>query len=221
MATAEVGIFDAPPEDELPEFARVLLGYDPREVDEHLREAGHQLMTLEVELHRARAEAQSALQRVSAAREEVYAEIAGRMADVIKATDQHAERVRADAEEAARGRVAEAEREAGQIRKEAKAEASDLRTEAGELLDRAKAEAAEVMGGLEAERESALRELERLGDRLSTLAGRLQDIRNGVRPAASPARPKVSSNGGTAPSFDTTELEVPDTEAPPAEETSD
>jgi hypothetical protein len=221
MATAEVGIFDAPPEDELPEFARVLLGYDPREVDEHLREAGRQMMTLEVDLHRARAEAQSALQRLSTAREEVYAEIAGRMADVIKATDQHAERVRGDAEEAARGRVADAEREAGQIRKEARAEAGDLRTEAGEVLDRAKAEAAEVTGALEAERESALRELERLGDRLSNLAGRLQDARKGVRPATSPSRHKVSSNGESAASFDTSELELPEPETTSGEEAPD
>jgi hypothetical protein len=200
MATADVGIFDAPPEDEPPDFARVVLGYDPREVDEHVRDVARQVATLEDQLHRARADAQEALHRLSVAREEVYAEIAGRMADVIKATDLHAERVRGDAEDAARKRLSEADREAGQIRWEAKAEAGALRIEAGEMLDRAKADAAEVMGTLDAERESALRELERLGERLASLAGRLQDIRRGVRPPATAEGQRVSSAGSFPPS---------------------
>jgi chromosome segregation ATPase len=212
MATADVGIFDAPPQDELPEFARVLLGYDAREVDEHLREIGRRTQALEDELHRARADTQTVLYRLSVAREEVYAEIAGRMADVIKATDLHAERVRGEAEEAARGRLEDADREAGQIRTEAKAEAGHLRAEAGEALDRAKTEAAAVIAGLEAERESALREMDRLGDRLANLAGRLQDLRKGVRPPPPPAGQNVSSNGGPADEPEPTELGSPEPE---------
>jgi chromosome segregation ATPase len=208
MATADVGIFDAPPEDELPNFARVVLGYDPREVDEYLRDLSRRIASLEDGLHRARAEAQESLHRLSVAREEVYAEIAGRMADVIKATDLHAERVRGDAEDAARNRLAEADREAGQIRSDAKAEAGALRIEAGEVLDRAKADAAEVIGTLDAERESAVQELERLGERLGSLAGRLQDIRKGVRPPATTGRQTGSSNGRSAPSLEPELLDV-------------
>jgi cell division septum initiation protein DivIVA len=208
MATADVGIFDAPPEDELPNFARVVLGYDPREVDEYLRVVARERASFDNELHRARAEAQEALHRLSVAREEVYAEIAGRMADVIKASDLHAERVRDDAEDAARKRLAEADREATQIRSDATAEAGALRIEAGEVLDRAKANAAEVIGALDAERESALRELERLGERLASLAGRLQDIRRGVPPPASTDRQKASFNESSAPSLEPELLDV-------------
>jgi cell division septum initiation protein DivIVA len=170
MSMAEVGIFGAPPEDEFhPEFAKVLLGFDPRHVEEYVSQAAERIVALEQELRETRDKLEATRRRASDAREAVYLEIAGRMAEVMRSADEQAEKLRHDAEDGHRRMVNEALQEADQIRRDAEDFSERLRTEAEGELRSAKLEAARVLGALIVHRDALL-------DELATMRTHLEDL---------------------------------------------
>lgn len=170
MSMAEVGIFGAPPEDEFhPDFAKVLLGFDPRHVEEYVSQAAERIVALEQELRETREKLEATRRRASNAREAVYLEIAGRMAEVMRSADEQAEKLRHDAEDGHRRMVDEALQEADQIRRDAEDFSERLRTEAEGELRSAKLEAARVLGALIVHRDALL-------DELATMRAHLEDL---------------------------------------------
>src|SRR5437879_5701489 len=98
MTMAEVGVFGTPPDDEFhPEFAKVLLGFDPRHVEEYVSQAAERIVHLEQELRETREKLEATRRRASNARDAVYHEIAGRMAEVMRSADEQSEKLRQEA----------------------------------------------------------------------------------------------------------------------------
>src|SRR6058998_883358 len=162
MSTVDIDLFGPPSEeDELhPEFAKVLLGFDPRHVEEFVGQAIERIVALETQLRetrsqldQARAEIEAANQRSTLAREEAYGEVAGRMAELLRAADHYSEKLRRETEEACKRQLTEAGQEAEQIRREAEASADAHRAEAEAELRAARIEADEILGELAKQRD--------------------------------------------------------------------
>src|SRR5206468_6802976 len=98
MSTVDIDLFGPPSEeDELhPDFAKVLLGFDPRHVEEFVGQVVERITLLERRLKDTRTHLEAANRRAAAAREEAYGEVAARMAELLRAADHQAERVRQD-----------------------------------------------------------------------------------------------------------------------------
>jgi vacuolar-type H+-ATPase subunit H len=174
MSTADLDIF-GPPEatDPSPRFSTVLRGFDPEQVRDHVA----QLLARIEELERAVAEAEagrdSARRRYASAREDAYAQVAGQVADLLRAADQQAEKLRREAGEEADRRVAEAKQLAEQIQREAEDEADRLRREGENTLTRARDETERVLGGLTSKREAVLTEIRATRDHLRVVLQQL------------------------------------------------
>src|SRR5207247_5803276 len=106
-------------EERHPEFAKVLLGFDPRHVEEFVGQVEERIVSLERQLRDARAHLEAANRRAAAAREEAYGEGAGRMAELLRAADQQADRIRVETEDACRRQLTEAGIQADPFRREA------------------------------------------------------------------------------------------------------
>src|SRR5437867_2118110 len=122
MSTVDVDqLFGTPQEEDErhPEFGKVLLGFDPRHVEEFVEQAAERIEVLERQLRDTRSHLEAANRRAASAREEAYGEVAGRMAELLRAADQHAERIRAEADEACRRVLAEAGQQGEMIKREA------------------------------------------------------------------------------------------------------
>lgn len=174
--SVDIGLFGPQADDEEvhPDFNKVLLGFDPRHVEEFVAQAEERISQLERQVRDARAHADAANRRAAAAREEAYGEIAGRMAELLRAADHQAEKLRRDTEEASHRQLAEASQEADQVRREAEARAESLRAE-GELeLANAKTESRRVLGDLARHRDALIGELESLRGHLVGLVGRVE-----------------------------------------------
>lgn len=178
MSTVDLDIFGPPPsdeEDELhPEFSKVLLGFDPRHVEEFVAQIEERIMVLERQLRDARSQVDAANRRAGAAREEAYAEVAGKMAELVRAADLQAEKLRRDTEETCHRQMAESQQQAEQIRREAEAEGEAMRTEADTGLARARTEANRILGELGRQRDALIDDLQRMRAHLLGLADDIQ-----------------------------------------------
>src|SRR5947208_3969591 len=139
MSMIDIDLFGPETEEEEihPDFAKVLLGFDPRHVEEFVSQAEDRITLLERqlretkdELDRATAEVEAANRRIATAREEAYGEVAGKMAELLRAADHYAEKLRHDTEDACKRQLAESAQEAEQIRREAEAAGDAQRAEA-------------------------------------------------------------------------------------------
>jgi cell division septum initiation protein DivIVA len=179
--SVDIGLFGPQADDEEvhPDFNKVLLGFDPRHVEEFVAQAEERIAQLERQVRDARAHADAANRRAAAAREEAYGEIAGRMAELLRAADHQAEKLRHDTDEACHRQLAEASQEADQVRREAEARAESLRADGEIELANAKAESRRVLGELARHRDVLIGELESIRGHLVSLVGRVE---NAVRP---------------------------------------
>jgi hypothetical protein len=174
--SVDIGLFGPQAEDEElhPDFNKVLLGFDPRHVEEFVAQTEERIAQLERLLRDARTHADAANRRAATAREEAYGEIAGRMAELLRAADHQAEKVRRDTDELTRRQLAEATQEADQVRREAEARADSLRAEGEVELANAKAESRRVLGELARHRDALIGELQSLRDHLMGLVDRVE-----------------------------------------------
>jgi cell division septum initiation protein DivIVA len=155
MSMVDLDLFGAPPEDDElhPEFAKVLLGFDPRHVEEFVSQTEDRIATLERQLQESRTQLDAATRRLTTAREEAYGDVAGKMAELLRAADHYAEKLRRETDENSRRILAEAAQQAEQIRRDAEAEADSNRAEAEAELREAKAEADRLLGQLGRQRD--------------------------------------------------------------------
>lgn len=168
------------------EFTTARRGYEPDQVREYLRQIADQVQSLEERLREARLEAG----RAASGAADPYQSLAGKMADVIRAADEHAERTVSEANEEAQKILGEARSQADRIRAESRARADEERRESSARLERSRADAERAIAGLSVRREGLVRELRELRERLLSMAGAL--------PAANGPTIDVSSPDATA-----------------------
>jgi DivIVA domain-containing protein len=178
------------------QFATVRRGYDPDQVHDYLNQVALQVEALEGELREQRLappaeeapakETQPAIEAQpvmpppqpviapAADTDAAYERISKRLASVLKAADEEAQKLIADAREQASTLIEEARAEADRIRVDAQASAEEARTQSHDELQRAKAEADRVLGGLEQRRESLLSQMHEMQSRLLAVAQNLE-----------------------------------------------
>ena len=131
------------------QFATTRRGFDPDEVREYLAqaatwfdEAKRYLSRLERERRELLAQREALMQSQVSSESDPYQQLAARMADVLRAVDQHAQTLRREVDEDARRQSTEAEQQAEQIRAEAEQQAGQVRAEAEAGASRVREEAA-------------------------------------------------------------------------------
>ena len=182
MASTELDLPLLPSADQIRrrEFATIRRGYDPDQVREYLNQISVQVEMLEQELREARLAA-SAQDRVVTVAEPApdadgdhYERFAGKVADVLRAADEHAERVVQDAREEAGRALTEARTETDRIRVDAQARAEEARQQGSEVLLNARAEAERMLSTLSARRETLVEQLAQMQTRLLGVARELE-----------------------------------------------
>jgi cell division septum initiation protein DivIVA len=167
MSTADLDIFGPPDAtDPHPRFNTVLRGFDPEQVRDHVAQLLARIEDLERELGEAEASRDAARRRYATAREDAYSQVAGQVADLLRAADQQAEKLRREAGEEAARRIAEAKQLAEQIQREAEDEAERLRRDGEDTLNRAREETERVLGGLTSRRDAVLGDIRATRDHL-------------------------------------------------------
>jgi cell division septum initiation protein DivIVA len=195
MSTSDPGS-DTPERDRpipLPEFERVLRGFDPRAVNSFLKTTLTRIRDLEGQVADLHAQLQGASQGrtlaapSSADRYEMFSE---HVADLVRAFDQDVERIRSVAEaearrvvEAARARAETDTREAGERSREATTQVETMLQEARAEADRIRLDAEARAGEITAKADHALDDARaRASELLSDLEGRrgsvLADMRS-------------------------------------------
>ena len=176
------------------EFVSVRRGYDPDQVRTYLTQVGDQVEKLEEQVRvadaqtaealQAKAEAQAAAKAATQAaaeagqleappapaREDIYADLSERMADMLRTAERHAQDVRKEADAECAKMVAEARAAADKIRIDSQGKAEELRQEADEVLSDARREAEQMLSGLHVKRDALVAELEEMRDRLLSMA---------------------------------------------------
>jgi DivIVA domain-containing protein len=184
VSTADVELFGPPDADgTYPRFTTVLRGYDPEQVRDYVLRLGARVDELEQELEEARSERDAARKRFGTARDDAYNQLGLRMADVLRTADRQAEKIREDADEEVKQRVAQSKQLAQQIEREAEERAEQLRAEGQELRQRTAVEREQLLGGLVASRDIALSDLGAAKDHLVGIVDRLEVAIEVVRSA--------------------------------------
>ncbi|HEV8564707.1 MAG TPA: DivIVA domain-containing protein [Actinomycetota bacterium] len=158
------------------EFATIRRGYDPEQVREYLLMISRQVEILERELREARLHAAASPEVVSVPEpaEDPYERLAKRIADVLRSSDEQAERILEDARAEAALTVSEARSEADRIRVDAQSRAEEARHAGGEVLKNAEAEAERVLSTLSARRETLVEQLQLMQSKLIGAAQELE-----------------------------------------------
>jgi cell division septum initiation protein DivIVA len=186
-----------------PEFAKVLKGFDPMEVEAYVFQVTQYVEALEREIERLQGQRDAAESHYAGVVDEAYAQVAGRMGEVLLAADQYVEKICHHAEEVAKRRLSEADRrsekvhteaenDAAKIRAEAKAEAERMRESGDQALSDALGEVDRVLGGLVLRRDEMLSELSDVRSKVLDVIGRI-DVATAAAKSrrGSPATPSV------------------------------
>jgi cell division septum initiation protein DivIVA len=186
-----------------PEFAKVLKGFDPMEVEAYVFQVTQYVEALEKEIERLQGQRDAAESHYAGVVDEAYGQVAARMGEVLLAADQYVEKISREAEEAARRTVTdagrngdairkEAENEAARIRGEAEAEAARMRESGDQALSDALAEVDRVLGGLVLRRDEMLGELSDVRSKVLDVIARI-DVASAAAKArrGTPATPAV------------------------------
>lgn len=164
------------------EFVSIRRGYDPEQVRNYLKQVGDQVEELEEQVRVASAQAASALQAKveletrqleappAPSKEDLYANLSERMADMLRTAERHADDVRREAEEECARMVAEARSEADEIRIDSQGKAEEIRQEADDIMAAAKRDAEQMLSGLHLKRDALVAELEEMRAKLLSMA---------------------------------------------------
>jgi cell division septum initiation protein DivIVA len=175
-----------------PEFAKVLKGYDPMEVDAFVFEAKARIEELERDIRTMRDERDVARRQFTDVADDVYRDIAERMADVIAAADKQAHKMLDEAEREATALMATTERQAEDVVRKAETEVERLRRQGEERVRQANAEVDRLLGGLMLRRDDIVAELGLVRQR--TL-GVVEKIDAAISVSSVPPRVPEASNG--------------------------
>ncbi|MBI2237662.1 MAG: DivIVA domain-containing protein, partial [Actinobacteria bacterium] len=185
------------------EFASVRRGYDPDQVRDYLEQIADQVGRLESSLREARLKAEPAPRGQAAAKPDAkpdaYGELATRVADLIRAADQQAERLRREAAEEAERILSEARTDADRIRLEAQVKAEEARTAGDKALREAKERADRAISGLAARRESLVEQLQAMQERLLAVARELETTIEKPKESAVSDDAEAEAEGEEAP----------------------
>jgi len=166
------------------DFTLVRRGYDPEEVNDHLRSLSVRIEALERQLRDAEGQL-TAMRRGSqdvwknayrTAKEELYDRFASRLSEILKTADRIADEARSEAEETARTTVSRAESDADRMVGDARREADELKRDAEQARERAEVERETILRDLEARRNGILREVYSAADRLGTAVSGLRTL---------------------------------------------
>jgi cell division septum initiation protein DivIVA len=165
----------APPV-QLPQFEKVLRGFDPpavnsflRTVLTRLRDLEGQVLGLQTELEDARKFGASS-QKDPGSSQDRYAAFSGHVADVVRAFDQDVERVRSDAEAEARRIVETAKAKIEADSREAAERNQESKTRSESMLEEARAEADRIKLDAQAKAEEIRSKADRALDEARTRA---------------------------------------------------
>jgi DivIVA domain-containing protein len=147
------------------EFDTARRGYDRDQVRDYLQ----QVAMLVDDLNRALREA-----REQAPAEDPYGRLAGRVADVLRSTDEQAEKILHDAREEAARTLGEAREETDRAHADAQSHAEAARREGDEILQNAKEEAARMLSGSSAARVGLVEKMQLMRSRLKDAAQELE-----------------------------------------------
>jgi DivIVA domain-containing protein len=208
------------------EFVIVRRGYDPAQVRGFLEQVADEVRKLEAMLQQARVDAEAAARSASKARTDPYAELADRVAGVLRAVDAEAQALRLDAGREAERIVVEARADAERILSDAEARADEIRTDAQKTLREAQEQADRAITGLSAKRDTLVEQLAAMQERLIVVArdlestiGMPEPIDLSARSASGPPGPPADAAWGEAPKGPPsgTAAPGPEAEAPQAE----
>src|SRR6266542_1615189 len=162
------------------EFAQVRRGYDPDQVRRFLQTVAAWMDDLETDLAEARAAATSpegARQPEHRAepREDLYAALGVRVAEVLRTAEGIAEQVTRETEETAQRLLEEARTEAIRLRHRAQEEADRVREEAARALETARVEAERTISSLSERRTVLAAELHATKSRLMGIVTQLEE----------------------------------------------
>ena len=184
-------------------FASVRRGFDPDQVRDYLEQIAEQVERLEQELKDAKLEAESAkssaagqAQAAAQAQHDPYKDLGTRMAELIRAADDQAQRLVEDAHSEAARVLADARGEADRIRTDAQARAEEARYQGSEALRRAREEADRALAGLSSRREKLVVHLQEMQSKLLGVARELESAIDPDRESSvtdRPATPPFSS----------------------------
>jgi DivIVA domain-containing protein len=179
MSSTDLGLPLLPTSDQIRrrEFATIRRGYDPEQVRDYLQQIATQVETLEQQLREAKLDAERQEQVItlpeSAPAPDPYERLAARVADVLRAADERAERILQDAREEAALALSQARTENGRMRADARSREEEARQQANEILKNARVEAERVLSLLAARRETFAEQLQQLQARLLGVAQQL------------------------------------------------
>lgn len=178
------------------EFVAVRRGYDPGQVRDFLEQVADQVQQLEGMLREARLEAEAAVRAASGPRADPYEELARRVAALLRAADEEAERIRREAREEAERVLAEARADADRIRVNARSEAREIRAEAEAALREAREQADRAIAGLATKRDELVEQLAAMQERLVGVARELESTISA--PVGVPETPQERASGEDA-----------------------
>jgi len=166
------------------DFTLVRRGYDPEEVNDHLRSVSVRIEALERQLRDAEGQL-TAMRRGSqdvwknayrTAKDELYERFAARLSEILKTADRLADEARAEAEDSAQATIARTQSETQRMLADARHEADALKRDAEEARNRAEAERDTILRDLETRRGAILREVYQAADRLGTAVSGLRTL---------------------------------------------
>lgn len=152
------------------EFVAIRRGYDPAQVRDFLDQVADHVQQMESMLRESRMEADAAIRAASQPRVDPYTQLAGRVAGVLRAADDEAERSRRDARAEAERILSEARTDADRIRSDAQARAEEMRAEAERILQEARSRADRTIAGLSTKRDALVEQLAAMQERLVGVA---------------------------------------------------
>jgi DivIVA domain-containing protein len=155
------------------EFVTTRRGYDPDQVREYLGQVARQVERMEKMIRGARLEAESnaqAQQQVS----DAYEELAARVAGLVRAAEEEAERIRREASDEAERKLREARSDADRIRLDAQSKAEEAREAAERALQEARERADRTIAGLDMRRTAITEQLSAMQARLLSVAKDLE-----------------------------------------------
>jgi DivIVA domain-containing protein len=156
------------------EFVAIRRGYDPAQVRDFLEQVADQIQELESIIRESRLEADSAVRAAAQPRVDPYAQLAERVASVLRAADDESERAKREASAEAERIISEARADADRIRADAQARATEARESAETLLREAREQADRTIAGLSTKRESLVEQLATMQERLVGVARDLE-----------------------------------------------
>ena len=168
------------------EFVSARRGYDSEQVRTYLTQVGDHVEKLEQELRSANAQVAEALQAKAGAeaqararqreapaaptKEDLYAGLSERMADMLRTAERHSEEVRREADVECAKMVAEARAAADRIRIDSQGKAEEIRQDADDVMRNAQRDAEQMLSGLHLKRDALVAELEDMRDKLLSMA---------------------------------------------------